>query len=232
MQKNTLRNFLPNDGLLAPSLLASDFANLGREVRQAEEAGIDIFHIDIMDGHFVPNLSIGPPVVKAIRPLTALPFDVHLMLSKPGNFIEQFSDAGADHITIHIEADDDVKKTLHRIRALGCSAGLSVKPRTRVESLIPYLDMVDLILVMTVEPGFGGQKFLDHTLEKIETLRSWIDKGRHPIHLEVDGGITYDTAALSLRAGVNILVAGTTLFRSKDGLTRAVARLKEILKSK
>ena len=182
-----------------------------------------------MDGHFVPNLSIGPSVVRSIRPLTTLPFDVHLMVSKPGNFINQFSDAGADHMTIHVEAEDDVKSTLQRIHALGCSAGVSIKPGTDVESLIPYVELVDLILVMTVEPGFGGQKFLKHTLEKIKTIRNWIDKDSLPIHLEVDGGITYDTAALSLKAGVNILVAGTTAFRSTDGLKGAVVRLKEIM---
>ena len=229
MKKNTLRKFSPRGKLLAPSLLASNFAKLGNEVQEIDQAGADILHIDIMDGHFVPNLSMGPSIVKAIRPLTKLPFDVHLMVSRPADFINHFCEAGADHITVHVEAKDDIKRTLQQIRFLGCSVGLSIKPETTSESVLPYLSLVDMILVMTVEPGFGGQKFLPSVVEKIKTIRDWIDKGNHSIHLEVDGGITYETASVSIKAGVNILVAGTTIFKSKDGLKGAVERLKSIM---
>ena len=224
--KNSLLNFSCKDIFLAPSLLAADFANLGQEVYNVEHAGADLLHIDIMDGHFVPNLSIGPAVVKAVRPLTKLPFDVHLMLSKPGNYIRQFSEAGADHITIHVEAEDDIEATLTNIRALGCSVGISIKPETAAETILPYLKMVDLILVMTVEPGFGGQKFLGHVVEKIKLIRNWIDKESYPIHLEVDGGINSDTAPIVLEPGVNILVAGNSIFRSTDGIGSAIQTLK------
>ena len=225
--KNSLRNFSCNEKFLAPSLLAADFANLGQEVCGVDLAGADILHFDIMDGHFVPNLSIGPAVVKAVRPLTKLPFDVHLMLSKPGDYINQFSEAGADHITIHVEAEDDIETTLAKIRFLGCSVGISIKPGTSAESIIPYLEIVDLILVMTVEPGFGGQKFLGHVVEKIKTIRKWIEKNNHPIHLEVDGGINVDTAPIAVGSGINILVAGSSIFQSTHGVDSAIQSLKQ-----
>ena len=230
MKKNNLRKFLPHEQLLAPSLLAANFAILGQEIANAEAAGADAFHIDIMDGHFVPNLSIGPPIVRSIRPITKLPFDVHLMLSKPADYVTQFCDAGADHITIHAEAEGDVESTLTKIRSLGCSSGICIKPGTDATAVLPYLEFVDLILVMTVEPGFGGQKFIEPVLKKIKTIRDWIIEGGYSIHLEVDGGITHDTGPLSLEAGVNMLVAGTSVFRSKNGISGAIGRFKNILR--
>ena len=227
--KKTLRGLSSQERLLAPSLLAANFANLGSEVQVVDQAGADLIHIDIMDGHFVPNLSIGPSVVRAIRPFTELPFDVHLMLSKPGDYINPFCEAGADHITIHAEADDDIKSTIEKIRAQGCSVGLSIKPKTDVEAIFPYLKMVDLILVMTVEPGFGGQKFLDFVVKKIKIIHDWIAKLNYPIHLEVDGGINENTARIALEAGVNMLVAGSSIFQSADGSEAAIQKLKNLM---
>ena len=191
--------------LVAPSILAADFANLGADVRAAEAGGADVIHVDIMDGHFVPNLSLGPGIVKAIRPYSSLPFDVHLMLSNPSKFVDAFVKAGADHITIHVESEDAVASTLEQIRSHGCSVGLSLRPGTPAASLVPYLHLVDLILVMTVEPGFGGQSFMANQLGKIEEFRSLIDGSGRPIHLEVDGGIAPDTAGAVLKAGANLL---------------------------
>ncbi len=214
--------------LIAPSLLAADFSRTGEEVRRVEQAGADILHVDIMDGHFVPNLSMGPPVVRALRPTTALPFDVHLMLTHPGRYVEAFVEAGADHITAHVEMEEDVREVLARIHAAGCSAGLSLKPGTPAEAIRPYLDSIDLVLVMTVEPGFGGQSFMADMVPKIETFRRWIDAGTHPVHLEVDGGINPETAAIAVRAGARILVAGTSIFRAAAADTAAViARLRQ-----
>ncbi|MFA6929613.1 MAG: ribulose-phosphate 3-epimerase [Lentisphaeria bacterium] len=212
--------------LIAPSILAADFAHLGQDVKAVEEAGADVIHIDIMDGHFVPNLSLGPGIVKAIRSSSSLPFDVHLMLSQPFRYVDAFVKAGADHITIHVESEGATACTLEQIRAHGCSAGLSLRPGTPASSLAPYMAWTDLILVMTVEPGFGGQSFMQEQVDKITEIRSMIQKSGRPIHLQVDGGIAPDTARKVLRAGANLLVAGSSIFREKANLAAAISCLR------
>ncbi len=212
--------------LIAPSILAADFANLGASVEAAEAGGADVIHIDVMDGHFVPNLSLGPGIVKAIRSYSSLPFDVHLMLSQPSRYVQAFVESGADHITIHVESEGAVACTLEQIRSYGCSTGLSLRPGTPAASLVPYLDLIDLILVMTVEPGFGGQSFMADQLGKIAEIRSLIDRSRRAVHLEVDGGIARDTAPEVLKAGANLLVAGSSVFREKGRLAEAISGLR------
>lgn len=212
--------------LIAPSILAADFANLGADVKAAEAGGADVIHVDVMDGHFVPNLSLGPGIVKAIRGYSSLPFDVHLMLSQPSRYIDAFIDAGADHITIHVESEGAVASTLEQIRAQGCSTGLSLRPGTPASSLVPYLNLIDLILVMTVEPGFGGQSFMAEQLDKIVEIRTLIDRSGRRIHLEVDGGIAQDTAVRVRKAGANMLVAGSSVFREKGKLAEAISGLR------
>lgn len=212
--------------LIAPSILAADFANLGADVKAAEAGGADVIHVDVMDGHFVPNLSLGPGIVKAIRPYSSLPFDVHLMLSKPSHYVDAFVAAGADHITIHVESEGAVACTLQQIRSQGCSTGISLRPGTPASSLVPYLDLIDLILVMTVEPGFGGQSFMANQLGKIEEIRSLINRSGRRVHLEVDGGIAADTAPRVLKAGANLLVAGSSLFNHRERLAEAISDLR------
>jgi ribulose-phosphate 3-epimerase len=198
--------------LIAPSILAADFARLGEEVRAAEAAGADMIHVDVMDGHFVPNISIGPSVVKSIRPHTKLPFDVHLMIAPVDPFIQQFRDAGADIITVHPEAGPHVHRTLQAIRATGAKAGVSLNPGTPAEVVDPIIDLVDLILVMSVNPGFGGQSFIETALPKIERLRKTIDATGRDIILEVDGGVNAKTAPRVIEAGATALVAGTAVY--------------------
>ena len=206
---------------IAPSILAADFAKLGEEIRAVETAGADWIHIDVMDGHFVPNLTIGPAVVAALRPHTKLPFDVHLMISPADPLIAAFAEAGADTISVHPEAGPHLHRTLQTIRALGKRAGVVFNPATPVDEIDHVMDMVDLILVMTVNPGFGGQKFLTGQLDKLRTLRQRIDQhiagGGAAIDLEVDGGIDPDTAPLAAGAGADALVAGTATFRGGPG---------------
>ena len=198
---------------ISPSILSADFARLGEEVRAVDEAGADWIHVDVMDGHFVPNLTIGPGVVKALRPHSTKPFDVHLMISPVDHFIDRFAEAGADIITVHPEAGPHVHRTVQHIKSLGKRAGVSLNPATPVEVLDYLLDDVDLVLVMSVNPGFGGQSFIDSQLRKIETVRKRIDStGRH-IDLEVDGGIDAATAPAAISAGADVLVAGTATFR-------------------
>ncbi len=211
--------------LVAPSLLAADFARLGEEIRRVEAAGADILHVDVMDGHFVPNLTIGPPVVEKLRPVSRLPFDVHLMLTNPRSFVAPFAAAGADNITVHVECGDDVGATLGEIRAAGCSAGLCLRPGTPPETLLPWLERIDLILVMTVEPGFGGQSFMAEMMPKVFWLRRAITAGGHRIHLEVDGGIDARTVGVAATAGANLMVAGTAVFRHPAGAEAAIAGL-------
>jgi len=205
---------------IAPSILSADFASLGAEISAISDAGADWIHIDVMDGHFVPNITIGPAVVKAIRKKTTLPFDVHLMIAPVDPYIEEFAGAGADIITAHIESGPHVHRTLQHIKHLGLKAGISLNPSTPASSLRHILDIVDLILVMTVNPGFGGQSFIEEQLEKIKTIRKMIDATGRDIDLEVDGGINGKTARRAISAGADVLVAGTAVF-SGDTITYA-----------
>ena len=199
--------------LIAPSILASDFARLGEECRAIEAAGADWVHIDVMDGHFVPNITIGPDVVKALKPHAAIPFDVHLMIAPADPYIEACAKAGADLISVHPEAGPHLSRTLQLIRSLGCKAGVVFNPSTSSAAIESIMDQVDLILVMSVNPGFGGQKFMHSQLAKIRKLREMIDATGRDIHLEVDGGVTPETAPLCIEAGATALVAGTAVFK-------------------
>jgi ribulose-phosphate 3-epimerase len=202
--------------LIAPSLLAADFARLGEEARAVETAGADWLHLDVMDGHFVPNITFGPLVVKALRPHTKLPLDVHLMIAPCDPYIDAFAEAGADHISIHPESGPNMHRSLQRIRALGKKSGVVLNPATPVESILWVLDLVDIIMVMTVNPGFGGQAFFHSQLPKIALLRKAIDASGHDIRLQIDGGVTTQTARPCLDAGADVLVAGSAVYGKPD----------------
>ena len=196
---------------MAPSILSADFSRLGEEIREVEKGGCDVIHVDVMDGHFVPNLTIGPPVVKSLRKTTKLPLDVHLMIDEPIQYIEDFRKAGADWITIHVEATQKIKETIQKIKSLGAKAGISLRPKTPLDNILPFLNLLDLVLVMTVEPGFGGQSFMPEMMDKIKTLRPQFSG-----LISVDGGINSETAAVALKAQADILVAGTAIFGQKN----------------
>ncbi len=214
---------------LAPSILAADFARLGEQVREAEQAGADRIHVDVMDGHFVPNISMGPVVVKALRPITKLPLEVHLMIEQPIRFLDAFAEAGADSMLVHVENAANLHRTVQHIKALGKKAGVVLNPATSPIAVAEILPDVDLVLVMTVNPGFGGQKFIANTLGKIRMLRQMIDETKPGIELEVDGGIDAATTTQVVEAGARVLVAGSAIFGAPEGVAAALQRLRTAL---
>jgi ribulose-phosphate 3-epimerase len=214
--------------IISASILNSDFSNLESEIRKAEEAGVDWIHLDIMDGHFVPNISFGPNVVSICNKITDLPLDVHLMISDPDKYIKDFSDSGADYISVHIENNPNIHRTLQEISLIGKHAGIVVNPGTPIESIYSVLHMVDYVLVMSVNPGFGGQLFLPETLVKIKKLSNELNNRNLPITIEVDGGINEETATDAKNSGANIFVAGSYIFNNQKGIIEAVRILKNI----
>ena len=202
---------------ISPSILSADFSKLGNEIQNLEKAEADLIHIDVMDGHFVPNITIGPEVISKLRKYTTLPFDVHLMISPVHNFIKNFADAGADIITIHPEATNDLVSSIKKIKSYNKKAGVSLNPKTSVNKVLPVLNLIDLVLVMSVNPGFGGQQFMKDTLKKVKVLRKEIDSKKLKTLIEIDGGINFENAKMAKKAGVDILVSGTTIFKENGG---------------
>ena len=202
---------------ISPSILSADFSQLGTEIKRLEEGGADMIHVDVMDGHFVPNLTIGPPVIKSLRKHCSLKFDVHLMISPVHKYIEAYADAGADIITVHPEATDNLEKSINKIKDLKKKVGVSLNPETRIDLIKNLLDKIDLVLIMSVNPGFGGQKFMPEVLEKIKELKKIREIEKLNFDIEIDGGINFDNCKIAIEAGANILVSGTTVFKSNDG---------------
>ncbi|MEK6222125.1 MAG: ribulose-phosphate 3-epimerase [Chloroflexota bacterium] len=217
------------DYLIAPSILSADFAILGEQIREAEAAGADWIHIDVMDGHFAPNLTMGPAVVAACRRTTDLPLDVHLMVTHPENFVQSFAQAGADSLTVHVEIDSDVRTVIDSIKAEGCNAGLAYNPDTPVEELDELIDLLDLVLIMTVSPGFSGQAFMKAALPKVSQVRELIDNKKLPINIQVDGGIDAKTLPIAKAAGANVFVAGSAIFDHTEGISAGIKALKKVL---
>ena len=202
---------------ISPSILSADFSQLGNEIKRLEEGGADMIHVDVMDGHFVPNLTIGPPVIKALRKQCSIKFDVHLMISPVHKYIEAYSDAGADIITIHPEATDNLGESILKIKSLNKKVGVSLNPETKIDLIIDYLEKIDLVLIMSVNPGFVGQKFMPEVLDKIRELKKIQSKNNLNFDIEIDGGINFDNCQSAIEAGANILVSGTTVFKSNNG---------------
>ena len=202
---------------ISPSILSADFSQLGNEIKRLEDGGADMIHVDVMDGHFVPNLTIGPPVIKALRNYTKLPFDVHLMIAPVHKYIKNYAEAGADIITIHPEATDNLKESINHIKELGKKVGVSLNPNTKIDIIKEFFSEINLILIMSVHPGFGGQKFMPEVLVKIKELKKIKDQQSFNFDIEVDGGINFDNSKLVIEAGANILVSGTTIFKNNNG---------------
>jgi len=202
---------------ISPSILSADFSQLGNEIKRLEEGGADMIHVDVMDGHFVPNLTIGPPVIRALRKYTKLPFDVHLMIDPVHKYIQDYAEAGADIITIHPEATKNLKESIDHIKKLKKKVGVSLNPETKINLVLDHLDKLDLILIMSVHPGFGGQKFIPKVLDKIKELKKIKDEKKLNFDIEIDGGVDFDNNKLAIEAGANILVSGTTIFKNNDG---------------
>ena len=214
---------------ISPSILSADFSQLGNEIKKLEEGGADLIHVDVMDGHFVPNLTIGPPVIKNLRKYTKIPFDVHLMISPVHEYIENYANAGADIITIHPEATKNLKESISLIQKFGKKVGVSLNPKTKIKTLIDQIENIDLVLIMSVNPGFGGQKFMPEVLNKIRELKKIKDEGKYHFDIEVDGGINFSNSKMVLEAGADILVSGTTVFKENDGDIKAnIKKLKSM----
>ena len=202
---------------ISPSILSADFSQLGNEIKRLEEGGADMIHVDVMDGHFVPNLTIGPPVIKALKKKCSIKFDVHLMISPVHKYIESYANAGADIITIHPEATDNLEASILKIKELNKKVGVSLNPESKIDLILNFLDKIDLVLIMSVNPGFGGQKFMPEVLEKIKNLKSIQNEKKLDFDIEIDGGINFDNCKEAIDAGANILVSGTTVFKSNNG---------------